>query len=86
MFTADDIQARVRGRPFVPLRIITSAGQTYDIYHPDLIMIGRRALIVGTASAENPTHFEQTTRLAIRHVTALEDLPSPTPLAGNGQP
>jgi hypothetical protein len=85
MFTANDIQARVRSRPFVPVRIVTSAGQPFDIYHPDLIMVGRRDLTLGTASAENPTQYEQTTRVAILHVTALVDLPVPTPPAGNGQ-
>jgi len=46
MFTPDDIQARVRERPFVPLRIVTSE--------------------------------------AVMHVTALEDLPTPTPPSGDG--
>ena len=85
MFTADDIQARVRQRPFAPLRIVTSAGQSFDIYHPDLVMIGRRSLTIGTASSENPTHYDQVTQVALLHVTALETLPSPTPPQGNGQ-
>jgi hypothetical protein len=85
VFTADDIQARIRQQPFVPLRIVTSAGQMYDIYHPDLVLVGRRDLIVGTASTENPSQYEQVARLAILHVTALQDLPIPTPQPGNGQ-
>jgi hypothetical protein len=85
MFTADDIQARVRQQPFVPLRIVTSAGETFDVYHPDLIMVGRRSLTIGTASAENPTQYELTTRVAILHITALADLPNPVPPTGNGQ-
>jgi hypothetical protein len=84
MFTPDEIQARVRERPFVPLRIMTSAGQAFDVYHPDLIMIGRRSLTIGTASAENPRQYERTTRVAVMHVTALEDLPTPTPPGGDG--
>lgn len=85
MLTADDIHARVREQPFVPLRIVTSSGQTFDIYHPDLIMVGRRALILGTASTENPAHFDLVTRVSILHVSALEDLPRPTGTTGNGQ-
>jgi hypothetical protein len=84
MFSADDIQSRIRQRPFAPVRIVTSTGQTYDIYHPDLIMIGRRALIVGLPSAENPSQFEQVTRVAILHVTELQDLPMQVPPGGNG--
>ncbi len=71
--------------PFVPLRIVTSAGQSFDIYHPDLVMVGRRDLTVGTASGENPRQYEQVTRIAVLHVTSLEDLPTPIPPDGNGQ-
>ena len=85
MFTADDIQARVRVRPFVPLRIVTSAGQTFDVYHPDLIMIGRRDVMVGRASTDNAGVYEQATRLAIMHITALEDLAIPSLPPSNGQ-
>ena len=85
MFTADDIQSRVRERPFVPLRIVTSAGPMFDIRHPDLIMVGRRSLAIGTASPDNPTQYEQITRVPILHVTALQDLPSPTTPDGDGQ-
>ncbi len=83
MFTADDIQRRIHQRPFKPVRILISGGQSYDIYHPDLVMIGRREVTVGTASTDNPTHYEQLSRLAIMHITALEDLPSALAV-GNG--
>lgn len=85
MFSADDIQTRLRDRPFTPVRIVTTTGQTYDVYHPDLVLVGRRFLIVGAPSAENPTHAEQVTRVAMVHVAELRDLPIPT-LPANGSP
>lgn len=85
MFTPDEIQARLREQPFVPLRIVSSSGQTFDVYHPDLIMVGRRSLTVGTASARNPRHYDQTTRVAIMHITALEDLPARSRRDGKGR-
>lgn len=33
MLTAADIRDRVRLRLFRPLRIVTSSGETYDVYH-----------------------------------------------------
>lgn len=81
MFSADAIHARIRGRPFVPVRLVTSTGQTYDIYHPDLIMVGCRDLIIGTASTQNPATYEQVTRVAILHVTEMRDLPVRVPPA-----
>jgi len=86
MFTPENIQDRVRKRPFVPLRIVTSSGETFDVFHPDLIMVGRCDITVGIASVEHPGQYERQTRIAIMHVTALEDLPVPTPPGGgNGE-
>src|SRR5271170_7994673 len=79
MFTADDIQARIRERPFIPVRLVTSSGQSYDITHPDLVLVSRRFLIIGTASNENPTQIETASRVAILHVTDLQDMPHPAP-------
>jgi hypothetical protein len=55
MFSADDIQARLRERPFRPLRIVASEGQRCDIHHPDLVLVGRRDLMIGFADPANPT-------------------------------
>jgi hypothetical protein len=85
VFTADNIEARVRGRIFVPLRIVTSSGETYDVYHPNLIMVGRREVVIGRPASGSSTHYEQLTRIAIMHITALEDLPMGAPPSGNGQ-
>lgn len=87
MFTPEDILARMRGQPFLPLRIVTTTGH-YDVYHPDLVLVGRRYLEVGTASSDNPETFDTISRVAILHITELQDLPasaSPTNQSGNGR-
>ncbi len=84
MLTADDIRDRVRLRPFLPLRLVTSSGETYDVYHPDLIMLGRREVTVGIPSGESPTYYDRQARIAIMHITALHDLPAAPP-PSNGQ-
>jgi hypothetical protein len=86
MFTADDIQARVRTNPFVPLRIATISGEKYDVDHPDLVLVGRRDLMIGQAGAKNPTISDRVNRVSIRHVTDLQDLDTPVQLNGtNGE-
>ena len=77
IFTADDIQARLRGQPFEPMRIVTTTGQTYDIYHPDLIVVGRRSIFVGIPSEENPSQYDSSTYVALVHITELRALPIP---------
>ena len=85
MLSADDIQARLRERPFNPMRLVTSSGQSYDITHPELVLVGRRSLIIGTASNENPSQFESVSRVAIIHITDLQDVPS-APASENTEP
>ena len=84
MFSADDVQRRLHEQPFGPLRIVTTTGNAYDIQHPDLVLVGRRFLIVGLPSAENPSQAEQVTRVSLLHVTELQDLPSAGSTPGNG--
>lgn len=85
MLTADDIRDRVRERPFRPLRIVTSSGETYDVLHPDLIMIGQHEITVGLLGSVPSTYYSRQARIALMHITALHDLPVAPPAPGNGQ-
>ena len=86
MFTAQDIKQRAMVRPFQPFRIVTGSGESYQVTHPDLVFIGINDVIVGIGSSEHPEFYEQVSRVAIMHVTALEDLPFPAPSkTGDGQ-
>ena len=79
MFTADTIANRLLQRPFFPVRIVMSSGDYFDIYHPDLVLVGQDLLVVGTTSQQNPRYAERFSQLAIAHVTAMENLPPPPP-------
>ncbi len=84
IFTPEAIQARLRERPFNPVRVVTTTGRTYDIFHPDLIMVGTQFVMVGFPSSQNPTVFDQVTRVALAHITELRDLPRPVAPSPNG--
>jgi hypothetical protein len=77
MFRAEDIQARLRETPFRPVRIVASEGLRYDIYHPDLILVGRRDLTIGFPGPDDPTIYDRVVRVALVHVVGLEDIPAP---------
>jgi hypothetical protein len=85
MINSADIQERLKEKPFVPFRVIMSSGQYYDIKHPDLVLVGKRHLFVGTASDDNPTMFDKSSLLSILHVAALEALPVQASSSNNGQ-
>jgi hypothetical protein len=79
MFTAQDVLARVKRQPFEPLRIKTSAGEQYDAYHPDAVIVTPRYVvvgIVGPVSEENPQMFEKTVMVSMLHIAAMENLPA----------
>jgi len=84
MFRAEDIQARLREKPFRPLRLIASEGLRYDITHPDLVLVGQRDLAIGHPSAENPRVYDRLVRIALVHIVGLEDLPLAEPSGASG--
>ncbi len=84
MYSAEDIQARLRQKPFQPMRIIVSEGLRYDIHHPDLVFVGRRDIMIGSPAKDNPSVYDQVTRVALVHVVALEDIPV-SQATGDGQ-
>jgi hypothetical protein len=84
LFTPDQVKARLREQPFVPVQIVTTTGQTYDIYHPDLVLVTLEYLMVGRPSANNPAFADLVTRVALAHVTELRDLPRHVPPQTNG--
>jgi hypothetical protein len=86
IFTADDVRARIRSEPpFQPVQLVTSTGQTYDIYHPELVLFARHFMYIGLPTKKNPYVAEQITRLAYVHLAEMRDLPLPPQSGGNGQ-
>ncbi len=57
----------------MPLRIVTSSGESYTVAHLDLVLIGVRDTHVGIASRKDPTTYENVARISLLHITALED-------------
>jgi hypothetical protein len=78
MFKPEFINERVKAQPFRPLRIIASEGLHYDIYHPDLIMVGERDITIGLSRRQG-TIYDRQIRVALIHIVALEEIP-PAPL------
>jgi hypothetical protein len=77
IFTLQDLRSRFHEQPFTPVRIVTTTNQTYDVYHPDMVLIASHFLIVGTPGEHGPDVAEAVTRIALVHITELRDLPTP---------
>ena len=60
-------------RPFKPLRLVMSSGQTYEVRHPETAFLTRTSILVGIDIADDgvPAEFKICSLL---HVTAIETL------------
>jgi hypothetical protein len=78
MFTADEIEARLRRQPYTPVRLVIRSGQGYEITHPNLVLISKHSLIIGIPCDDDPSLIEGVNRIAVPEITAMQDLLSPT--------
>ncbi len=61
-----------RKRPFAPYRIFTTDVRTYDIRHPDQVIVLRSRLVIGVGGRNGTAdHLEH---LALIHVVRVEEL------------
>jgi hypothetical protein len=81
--TSEELQTQARRQPFEPFRVILTTGATYDIRHPDLIMIGRRSAIIGVTKRPQRTVYDVTIQVDLLHVVGIESIPD-APSAANG--
>jgi hypothetical protein len=86
MFSAADVKTHKHKQPFVPFRLVTSAGESFDILHPELIMVGTREVTIGLPSHKDPTVYENQIWVAIMHIASIKELPvTGVSSAGNGK-
>jgi hypothetical protein len=73
--TYEELQQAVHRQPFEPFRLVLTTGTTYDVRHPDLLMVGRRSAVVGVVNSPNGTAYDYTVKVDLLHAVAIEDLP-----------
>jgi hypothetical protein len=81
--TLQELHDAARRQPFQPFRLHLTTGATYDIRHPDLIMVGRRSAIIGIAEETNGTAYDRTFQVDLLHIVGVEALPV-SPASSNG--
>jgi hypothetical protein len=81
--TQEELREHARRQPFEPFRMLLTTGATFDIYHPDLIMVGRRSAIIGLTNDPGGTAYDRTIKVDLLHVVGVQDLPA-KPTGSNG--
>jgi len=74
----EEIRKILGERPFRPFRIHMSDGASYDVRHPELVLVAKRQLIVGVAKPGSEI-LDDFSFVNILHITRIE------PIAGNGR-
>lgn len=70
--TLQTFQDLLRRRPFQPFRLIMSSGESYDVRHPEMAMLTRNDILIGTDVDEGvPSEFKICSLL---HVATIEPL------------
>jgi hypothetical protein len=71
---AEEFTQLLRARPFVPLRIHMTDGKTYDIRHPEIVLVLRSRLGVGA----DPTTgvLDRVDHCSLLYVVRVEELSS----------
>ncbi len=69
----DDLLGAVRRQPFAPFRLHVSDGSSYEVRHPETILVTRRAAIF--AIPDNPAQpAERALTVAMVHISRVEEL------------
>ena len=77
----NELVEAVRSTRFRPLRLYLSDGGTFEIRHPEMLMVGNHSAVIGIVerggnadSAETYPQIERFTTVDLMHVTRIEDL------------
>jgi hypothetical protein len=62
-------------RPFQPYRFTFTGGETYDLTHPEMMIVGRSLVSFGTPSSEDERIAETFFYMSLLHIVKFEPLP-----------
>ena len=72
---SEDIREFVRRQPFQPFRITLTDGRTYDVTHPELVMVGRSAVAIGlTGTGTHEPIYERLVTVSLLDIMQAEPL------------
>lgn len=61
-------------QPFEPFRLVMTDGEGYDIFHPDLLLVGKRTATVGLTGDPGQVFYERTVNVDLLHIIRLEPI------------
>ncbi|MHB1425428.1 MAG: hypothetical protein ACYC3I_19835 [Gemmataceae bacterium] len=74
----EELLQLLRRRPFFPLRLHMMDGQTYDIRHPDNVLVLRTRVDIGVTPDPGTGVLERVEYCSLLHVVRIEELQAAT--------
>ena len=73
MFTAADIKQKLATRPFVPLRIATSFGESVVVWRPEFVMVMKTLMANGIPDKPDDAECGLIRTISVPHITTIEE-------------
>ena len=83
---AEELARLLRRKPFRPFRVYMTTGQSYDIRHPEFMIVERQSAEVGMDPDTKTGVVDRVEYISLLHVVRIENLEAPVPpQKGNGE-
>jgi len=73
----EELRRTLKQQPFEPFRLVMTDGVSYEVRHPDLLLVGKRTVVVGLVGDGAQEYFEQTIKVDLLHIIRLEPIGAP---------
>ncbi len=74
MIPPRDVLIRILAEPFLPLRIHTASGRTFEVRHPEFVTVGRNTMMVYAPPEDTPEGPERWERLSYTLIESIGTL------------
>ena len=81
----EELKELIRRQPFVPMRLYLTDAKTYDIRHPENIIVSRSYVHIGVDADPSTGVVGRVDFVSLLHIVRVENLPANVPQSGNGQ-
>lgn len=80
----EEFRELIRRQPFVPMRIYMTDGKTYEIRHPENVLLSRARVDIGVGDPATGI-ADRVDFVSLLHIVRVEDVPSAASPTGNGK-
>jgi hypothetical protein len=70
----EELRTLLQRRPFVPIRLHSTDGTTYDIRHPEMALLTRSTVEIGLETAEGSLIADRVVYCSLFHVVRVDNL------------